>query len=265
MSTLAQIWIYPLKSARGLRIDRAELTVMGLAHDRRWMLVDPSGRFISQRECPALARLEVSLERQLGFRWQKRGLELPLPPYDLPEIEVTVWHSQLRAQVFGSGATEWFSQILERPCRLVYMPETTYRRTNPSFAPGKRVSFADGYPFLLCNLASLADLNCRLSEKSLSPVGIERFRPNLVVDHPTAFAEDGWKELRIGAIPFKVVKPCERCVVISTDQLSGQVGKEPLSTLASYRKIAGKVIFGQNLVASVNQGRLQLGDRLELG
>ncbi|PKL80111.1 MAG: MOSC domain-containing protein, partial [Candidatus Melainabacteria bacterium HGW-Melainabacteria-1] len=197
---------------------------------------------------------------KLNFGWGSEQLQLALPPYQLPHIEVQIWRSKVMAQLFDVGVNAWFSRALMRECRLVYLPDSSFRGTNPDVAPGQRVSFADGYPYLLCNQGSLDDLNQHLRAKGCPTVGIERFRPNLVVSGAKAFAEDNWKQIQIGDIGFELVKPCERCVIISTDQHSGIVGSEPLQTLATYRRQAGKVIFGQNLVARLDCGQVKIAD-----
>lgn len=267
MTYLSELWIYPLKSGRGIRLEQSEITPMGLAHDRRWMLVDATGRFLSQRQCPLMAKIEVSLAaHSLDFGFEGHRLTLPLPPYaQPPELEVSVWESHVLAQPISALADSWFSARLERPCRLVYMPDSTFRPTSPDYAPGQQVGFADGFPFLLCNQDSLDDLNARLTAKGEASIGIDRFRPNLVVSGAGAFAEDEWRELRIGELGFRRVKPCERCVIVTTDQRSGVVGKEPLRTLASYRRLNGKVIFGENLICHSKQGQLRVGSPVSLG
>lgn len=265
---LSEVWIYPLKSARGLSLPQAQLSPTGLQFDRRWMLVDEQGLFLSQRKVPAMARLEVHLGNVLGFSFGDQHLELSLPPYALPETPVQVWRSRVTAQVFASDINAWFSEALQTSCRLVYMPDSTYRRTHPSRAPGKRVSFADGYPYLLTHEASLADLNAQL----VTPVPMNRFRPNLVVRGGEAFAEDHWHELRIGEQLFRNVKLCERCTIITLDQESGErdpaAQTEPLRTLARHHLVGGKAIFGQNLIAlnskDAPQGSLRCGDPVEI-
>lgn len=254
---LTDIWIYPLKSGQGIRLPESELSPMGLQYDRRWMLVDLEGRFLSQRILPNMARLHVSLSAsEIEFEFGGLLLNLPLPPYDLPEIEVNVWRSFVPAQVFSDQVNQWFSQVLEFPCQLTYMPESTWRETNPEKAPGKQVSFADGYPYLLTHQASLDDLNQRL----LEPIPMDRFRPNLVITGGEAFDEEHWLTLRIGEHLFANVKPCERCVITTIDQRSAQQFKEPLRTLARYYQRDGKVIFGQNLVSDSLIGRVKQGD-----
>lgn len=257
---LSEIWIYPIKSAGGIRVPAADLSPTGLRHDRRWMLVDPDGRFVSQRECATMARLRMRLDAEgLHCAWDGQltdSLSLPLPPYELPSRSVTVWRSQVSAQCFPEPVGRWFSQHLERPLQLVYLPDSSFRETNPDYAPGRQVSFADGYPYLLTNQASLDDLNGRLAQ----PVPMTRFRPNLVISGAQAYAEDQWQRLQIGEAVFEIVKPCERCVMITQDQQTGVGGPEPLRTLAGYRRLNGKVIFGQNAVARSLSGRVQTGD-----
>lgn len=266
MTYLSELWIYPLKSGRGTRLAQSEITPMGLAHDRRWMLVDAAGRFLSQRQCPMMAKIEVGLQAHgLDFGFEGHRFTIPLPPYAQPaELEVSVWDSQVLAQPISDLADAWFSARLGRPCRLVYMPDSTFRPTSPDYAPGQQVGFADGFPFLLCNQDSLDDLNARLIARGEPPIGMERFRPNLVVNGAGAFAEDHWRELRIGELGFRRVKPCERCVITTTDQRNGIVGKEPLRTLAGYRRIEGKVIFGENLICHHKSGKIQVGASVSL-
>jgi uncharacterized protein YcbX len=160
----------------------------------------------------------------------------------------------------GEEVSQWFSEFLELSCQLVYMPDNSYRPVNSRYAShNQQVSFADGFPFLLISEASLQDLNERLDQ----PIPMNRFRPNLVVSGCEAFAEDSWRSIRIGSIPFHVVKPCERCLITTVDQAQGIRGKEPLQTLAQYRLSNGKILFGQNLIPA-ELGTLQVGDSVEI-
>lgn len=263
---LSGLYIYPIKSARGTRLERAHFSDLGLDYDRRWMLVNPEGHFLSQREIPDLARLEVQLqtaENALILGFDGEGLELPLPQdetYLRSELlEVQLWRSRVAAQAFAPVADRWLSEKLNRACRLVYMPRSTFRETNPEYAPGRRVSFADGYPFLLTHEASLEDLNQRLEQA----LPMDRFRPNLVVRGGEAFAEDRWRSFELGGHHFVVAKPCERCVMTTQDQQTGERSPEPLRTLARYRKLNGKIIFGQNLYSESQAGFLELGQELK--
>jgi uncharacterized protein YcbX len=183
-------------------------------------------------------------------------LRTPLHPKDTVATSVTVWDDACSASWVGDRAAEWFSEFLGYPCTLVHMGERVVRPADPAFAPaGARVSFADGFPFLMISEESLVDLNSRLSD----PLPMNRFRPNLVVAGGGPFAEDTWKCLEIAGVRLRVVKPCARCVVTTTDQATAERGKEPLRTLATYRKVAGEVMFGQNVVHE-NTGWLRVGN-----
>jgi hypothetical protein len=173
---------------------------------------------------------------------------------------VQVWRDVCDAVPLGEEVNRWFSDFLELSCQLVYMDESTFRPVNPSYATNnEQVSFADGFPFLLISEASLQDLNQRLDE----PVPMNRFRPNLVVSGCEAFAEDDWREIHIGSISFRVVKPCSRCSITTVEQTTGIRGKEPLLTLAQYRRRSGEIFFGQNLISG-ELGTLQIGDVVKI-
>jgi uncharacterized protein YcbX len=171
-----------------------------------------------------------------------------------------VWNSNVPAHAVSGEADAWLTELLGTPCRLVHMPDSTRRECNPERAPGKVVSFADGYPFLVTNEASLADLNRR----ARTELPMNRFRSNLVVRGAEAWAEDNWNEFTIGKVRFKVTKPCGRCQVTTTDQATGEArGPEPLATLATFRDSEFGVRFGMNLVA-LGAGTVRVGDRIDL-
>lgn len=247
MITVRSLHIYPVKSCRGIEVDTAEVGPTGFRHDRQWMVVDSDGTFLSQRSHPVLARVATSIEGDLLILEAPGLSPLELAVADRPgdSRSVVVWKDACEAVSAGSRAAAWFSSLLGTGCELVRLPDDGIRRVDPSYAdPGDRVAFADGFPFLLINQASVDDLNHRLKD----PVPADRFRANIVVEGCGAFAEDGWTSLEIGAIGFRVAKPCARCVVITTDQRDGVRSDEPLKTLAGYRRRDGKVLFGQNLV-----------------
>ena len=250
--------IYPIKSARGIALDESAVDEFGLRYDRRWMVVDEAGVFLSQRSHPRLALVVPGL-RDGALQVDAPGmptLETPLHPKPSVATSVAVWDDTCAATWVGDGAAQWFSDFLGSPCTLVHMADGVVRPANPAFAPpGTRVSFADGFPFLLISEESLADLNRRLAD----PLPMNRFRPNLVVVAGEPYAEDGWSRVEIGGVRLQVVKPCERCLVTTTDQSTGERGKEPLRTLAMYRKVGSDVMFGQNVVHE-NTGRLRVGD-----
>jgi uncharacterized protein len=260
--TLSELHIYPVKSLGGIALKEARVTERGLQHDRRWMVVDPAGRFLTQREHPKMATVWVDVGAD--------SLSLAAPDRDTidvafesalaPELRVQVWSSEVDARAVSSEADGWLSGHLGTPCRLVHMPDSTRRACNPDYAGfDEVVSFADGYPFLVTNEASLADLNRRAG----TDLPMNRFRSNLVVRGAEAWAEDHWKEFTIGEVRFKVAKPCGRCQVTTTDQATGEVrGPEPLATLATFRDSEFGVRFGMNLVA-LGSGTLRVGDRVE--
>ena len=259
---LTGISLYPIKSAGGIALERSEVDEFGLRHDRRWMVVDDSGAFLSQRSHPRMALVTPSLEGH-RLRIQAPGMpviETPLRPRGGVTTTVTVWDDTCPATWLGEDTSRWFSEFLETPCSLVYMGDDVFRPANPAFSPPQaRVSFADAFPFLLISVESLADLNRRLAH----PLPMNRFRPNLVVAGGKPYGEDEWRRLTIGGMGFRVVKPCGRCVVTTTDQATTERGQEPLRTLATYRRRDGEVMFGQNVLHETT-GRLQVGDQVTM-
>ncbi|MCL6414743.1 MOSC domain-containing protein [Aestuariirhabdus sp. Z084] len=257
---ITEINLYPLKSARGLSPSRWDLDQFGLVDDRRWMVVNCEGQFITGRRHPLLTTIDVALTEQ-GIELQRVGmpsLEVKLPDAGAKLLEVVVWGDQVQAQDAGDEAAAWLESVLENPCRLVYMPAGTRRQVDTEYAqPGVVTSFADGFPLLLIGQASLDDLNARLDK----PVPMRRFRPNLVVSTKTAFEEDQWQEIRVGDLSFSVVKSCSRCILTTVDPQTGIKGKEPLQTLSTYRRQKGGVMFGQNLVHK-ETGTLTVGDEV---
>ncbi len=271
MLTLQDLYVYPIKGLGGQRLTRATVTLRGLQHDRRWMLVDANGRFITQREQPRLALLEVHVaETQLRITPK---LAESIPPLCIlteaprtPAEPVVIWQDTVAAQPVGPEADAWFSQYLGQPVRLVYLPDASPRQVDRRFAPeGQHVSLADGYPFLVISQASLDDLNSRLP----NPLPMNRFRPNLVVSGGEPYQEDFWKMFTVGGVSFMGVKPCGRCTVITVDQQTAETGKEPLRTLASYRRNLwglgeNNIYFGMNLLAAEAGGILQVGDAIHV-
>lgn len=261
---LSEINIYPVKSLKGIPLTEAKVEPRGLRYDRRWMLVDADGRFMTQRDFPKMALLETSVNGS-GLKVNFDGSELSVPEEaEKGPVEVGIWEGPVDAAMFGDEVNGWFSDALGVDCRLVTMPETARRRVPAEFAVDPEedhVSFADAFPYLLIGEGSLAELNSRLE----TPVPMNRFRPNLVVSGSEPFAEDGWRKIRIGETIFHLVKPCGRCVLTTVDQATGiKDGKEPLKTLASFRTANGKVLFGQNLIAENPGGTIRVGDEIEV-
>jgi uncharacterized protein YcbX len=257
---VSALYVYPVKSCRGIRVDERAVDARGFVADRRWMVVDESGTFITQREVARLTLVRLSFARH-GFLVEAPNVE----PLSLPTCHeqgearsVRVWNDVGLAILHRAGSA-WFSAFLARKCELVYMPDDYRRRVNPSRArPEDIVSFADGYPFLAISEASLADLNLRLS----TPIGMERFRPSIVVSGTLPFAEDEWAQVRIGELTFRGVKRCDRCTVTTIDPETAEQGREPLRTLSTYRQADGKVWFGMNLIHD-SPGALRVGDLIE--
>ena len=259
---LSALNIYPIKAAHGIALEQSEVDAFGLRHDRRWMVVDDAGGFLSQRSHPRMALVTPSIQGE-RLRIEAPGmpaLTTPLNPSATVATAVTVWDDSCQASWLGEQAAAWFTEFLGTPCSLVYMADDVVRPADPAYAPrDARVSFADGFPFLLISEESLADLNRRLTQ----PIPMNRFRPNLVVRGGEPYAEDGWERIEIGGLGLRVVKPCGRCVVTTTDQRTGERGKEPLRTLATYRNRGGEVMFGQNAVHE-GPGRLRVGDPISV-
>lgn len=236
----------------------AQLNDWGLKFDRNWLVVTAAGRFLTQRENPQMALIETAIGTEklhLNAPGQP-PLEIPLETQPGSLMEVQIWRDWCRAIDQGEEAANWLSRFLGQDCRLVRIGEGYDRpiEANPTKATGQ-VSFADAYPLLLISEASLANLNERLP----SPIPMNRFRPNLVVSGCEPHAEDTWQQIQINQVGFHVAKPCERCIITTTDQATGtRTGAEPLKTLGTYRRVKGGVTFGQNLIHQ-SIGELKVG------
>jgi uncharacterized protein YcbX len=259
---LTGIHVYPVKSLSGHDLNHTVVDGFGLAHDRRWMVVDRDGRFLTQRERPRMALIQVTLEAS------EIGLTAPdMPPLRIstacdggPRVEVVVWQDRCEATAAGQDADIWLSQFLGIECHLVYMSDDVRRQVDQRYAePQHYTSFSDGFPLLLISEASLNDLNSRLEQ----PLSMRRFRPNLVVSGCAPYAEDQWSRIRIGAMELRLVKPCSRCKITTIDPDTGTAGSEPLKTLAGYRRVGNMILFGQNLVYD-RPGELKTGMPVEI-
>lgn len=257
---LSSIAIHPLKSCAPLPLAQALVEPRGLEHDRRWMAVDPDGRFITGRQVPSLVRI-AALPTARGIALSAPGLpriEVAAPAAGAPRVQVMVWRDAVDAACAGDEADAWLTRALDRPARLVHMDALSRRAVDPEHArEGDEVGFADGFPLLLIGQASLDALNARLA----APVPMARFRPNLVVAGAPAHAEDGWRRIRVGGIDFEVAKPCTRCVFTTVDPASGTFDPsgQPLAELKAYRRTPKGVTFGMNLIAR-GTGMLRAGD-----
>lgn len=253
---ISEIWIYPIKSLGGIRLSSAKVLPKGIEYDRRWMLIDAENNFMTQRVFPSMALFKLSfVSGRFVIRYADDTIDLPFT-YQTEPLQSQIWDDSIEVYEVSSSHSEWFSERLGMNCRLVSFPDTNQRPIDPRYASNnEQVSLADGYPLLVVGQASLDDLNQRMNE----PLPMNRFRPNIVFTGGEPYEEDGWKNFRIGANRFAGVKPCARCVLTTVDQDTAVKGIEPLTTLATYRRIENKVYFGQNLIP-LNYNQIAEGD-----
>lgn len=257
---LSSLHIYPIKSSAGITLSNSWVDDYGLSFDRRFVVTDCNGKFITARTKPTLCLVQANLTAN--------GLILTAP--NMPALHVvyhefstdyhgvTVWKDQINSQYCHRTYDEWFSKYLGTECMLHFFGEQSNR---PVIDSDKQVGFADAYPLLLISQASLTDLNSRIDNHNVS---MSQFRPNIVVENTTAFEEDTWKRIKIGEVEFEATTPCSRCVFTTVDPRSGikHAEKEPLRTLKEYRRVPrGEVMFGQNLIA-LNHGEIKQGDEI---
>jgi hypothetical protein len=263
MFRVSQLFIYPIKSLKGISVPAIKLTPTGFEMDRLMMLVDAQGRFVSQREFPALCKFEVHLnikKQSLLVKHREHEIHVPLrPSTNSIKAAVTVWEDTVEAVVADSFINQWFTNQLATEVRLVYMPNANSRKAIlPNTQKEVPVSFADTFPILLVGEASLKLLQSKINMQ----IEMERFRPNLTFTGGEPHAEDLWKSMVINKLEFAIVKPCARCNVVTLNPLSGIHTEEPLKTLALYRKVGNKVLFGQNIIAK-EMGYIQVGDSIQ--
>ncbi|MFM7235043.1 MAG: MOSC domain-containing protein [Flavobacteriales bacterium] len=268
-STIRELFVYPIKSLEGIACDELVVGDRGAVGDRRWMLVDEEGRFITQREHPKLCRFNVS-RGDSGYVIQSsdvsevtNSIQIPFALENGSEKQVQVWSDTMLALEASHEVNHFFREALSMPCKLVYMPEYSHRFADAAYT-GERVlnSFSDGYPLLLIGSASLDELNERLMNVGEHTIGWDRFRPNIVATTQEPHCEDSWASFTLGEVQARGVKLCSRCVFTTINQRDGRKGKEPLKTLATYRNMGGKIMFGQNVVAM--KGTIRVGDSIEV-
>lgn len=265
MLRLSALYRFPMKSAIGERLQRADLDGIGLAGDRRWMLVDASnGRFLTQRALPQMSQLSALWNPAGGLTLSAPGrpsLDVALPDPNSDLRGTFIWKDSMLVPDAGDEAAAWLSEFIGKPCRLVHVPNERARDIPGSLLPEEKVGFADGFPLLLIGQASLDDLSSRVGR----PLEMLRFRPNLVVEGSAPFAEDEWKRIRIGGVEFSVAKGCTRCILTTIDPATGErsADREPLTTLKTYREREGELYFGQNLI-NRSVGTLEVGMDVEV-
>ena len=259
--SISELCIYPIKSCRGIQQKSAIVEAFGLSGDRRWMLVDSTGVMLTQRKIASMCLIHPILgDNTLILRHSAmKDLSVNIPVAN-NKVRVKVWEDYCDAYDAGDNAAIWLTQVLMTECRLVYFPSDGFRQVDLNYAnEGDKIAFSDGFPLLFISQASLDDLNTRLDK----PISMSRFRPNIVVQGCDAFAEDGWKRIRIGDNNFRVVKPCSRCVIPSINLETAEREPEPIKTLLAYRKRDNKIFFGQNVIAE-NNGLIEVGMQVEV-
>ncbi len=266
--TVAGLNIHPLKSGRAIPMQAVSVGLDGIADDRRFMVTEPDGRFITQRELQALAQVEA-YPQDGTVRLVMNGREL-VPSFDAARrLPVTVWDSAVDAALADAASNATLSDWLGRAVRLVHMDGQASRHVGAKWAGHPvPVGFADGFPVLITTTGSLADLNRTLADKGQEPVGMDRFRTNILVEHDEPWAEDLWQSVEIGGIVFDLVKPCARCIMTTQDQITGErIGGNPIQGLAEKRMSADRsvagVLFGWNAVPR-GEGELRLGDAVSV-
>lgn len=261
LMNLQDIYVYPIKSSAGINLSTSWVDNIGLPFDRRFVVSDEKGRFVTARTDPRLCLIQCNLTAT--------GLILTAPDMPILQIDydkclehyqpISIWNDSLEGQCCLPHIDQWFTQYLAKPSKLLYFGEKSTRKVVKTDNP---VAFADGYPLLLISQASLDDLNKRLK----FPVSMSQFRPNLVVHNCAPFEEDKWQHIRIGEVEFEVTKPCSRCIFTTVDPTTGEKHpqQEPLTTLKSYRQVeGGDVMFGQNLIP-LNKGQIKRGDTVTI-
>lgn len=260
---VSRLFIHPIKSCASLARDAVEVRPRGAAGDRRWMLVDEDGRFVTGRKLARLVTLRAEpIADGLRIEWQGERLDVAAPAGEHGRCRVTVWKSEVDAALADPAVSAWLSRALGAALRLVHMDTLAERWAEAAYAgPAQPVSFADGFPWLLLGQSALDALNHRVDP----PLGAESFRPNIVFEGGPAHAEDGWQRLRIGDVVFRMAKPSSRCVFTTVDPERGErrADGQPLKALKTYRERAEGVMFGVNLVAEAT-GTISLGDALEV-
>jgi uncharacterized protein len=264
MYNITRLFIYPVKSLGGFKVAAAQLTDRGFKFDRRFMLIDSSNTFLTQREHPVMSLLQTAIEGDELVIFNKYApadkMMVPLQPPIAATVTVKIWDDECKAQFVSNKADDWLSNKLAMPCRLVYMPDTEKRLVDNRYAQNKEItSFSDGYPLLIIGQASLDDLNNRLAEA----LPMNRFRPNIVFTGGTAYDEDIMAHIKINGVDMFGVKLCARCVMTTINQANAAKAKEPLKTLANYRMKNNKIYFGQNILFG-QTGEIKTGDTIEI-
>lgn len=272
VARVVELWRFPVKSLRGHTLERATLTRTGLAWDRFWMVVDASGKMVTQRTVPRMATVSARVDEESGTLTLRdetrpdRACTTSVfgePESSRPERPARVWSDTVQAREADPAASAWLRDVLGVECSLVYFPPSAVRAVDPAYAgPEDRTHFADGFPMLLASVGSLRSLNTTLER----PVVMERFRANVVIDGSPAWDEERWTRVRIGAVSMRTPKPCTRCSIVDVEPATGASAKGTLEALRALRSekgaapaAKGKTCFGQNMLHDA-LGELRVGD-----
>lgn len=257
--TVTELYIYPIKSLAGIRVESAKATEMGFENDRRWMLIDSENQFITQRKHPILSQFYQKINSgKIEIHFKNRTHEFAVQEYINSPIFSNIWDDETTVFEVNTTTSKWFSEALGFSCKLVQILNKGDRKHQSSkLKQVLNVSLADAYPYLIVGIKSLDFLNKKLDKK----ITIQRFRPNIVISTDLAHQEDDLEFFKIGNISFQNVKPCARCILINTNPENGTVQKEPLRTLSQYRKVDNSVLFGTNVVC-LNEGEIKVGNEL---
>lgn len=260
--SVTQLYIYPVKSFAGIELEKSDVDGMGLKFDRRWMVVSPEGKFITQRTVPKMSLINTDINNgQLVLTIAGKTPHIvPLISDESEKMDVSIWKDNIRVTKIGNDTDKWISEVLGIDCHLVFIEEEVIRQCDLAFSEeGEKTGFADGFPILIVSEESLKDLNKRLK----SPVDMRRFRPNIVISGVEAFAEDNLSDFLINNINMKAVKKCSRCPMPMVDPDVGErTSQEPIATLSTYRKWENKIFFGMNVIHK-SEGIISVGDSLD--
>jgi len=265
MPIISELFIYPLKSAKGLSLSTIAFNQRGPIFDRHWMVINPKKKFLTQRQKPKMCLINTALSDQTLTLSAPEMPRLELPVFDIESlnqrIHATVWHDTVDALDCGDLAAQWISDyLMVEGCRLVYMPDDTQRQIDTNYAKRQEtVSFADGFPSLIISQASLTNFNKKLNQ----PISMANFRPNIVIDNCEAYAEDQWKEIKVAGITFSLVKPCSRCIIPSIEQDTANRQTEVTDALNKHRRRDRATYFGQNALHDTS-GIIRVGDTVEI-
>ena len=257
--TVKELYLYPIKSLAGIRVESAKAEEMGFKNDRRWMLIDEENQFITQRNHPNLSQFYPEIkENKIVILHQDTTHEFFIDETLGEPLFSKVWDDETKVLEVNKPTSKWFSEMLGFECKLVKIANIGDRKHNSSkLNTTLNVSLADGYPYLLIGSESLNFLNEKLEEK----ITMARFRPNIVISSSVAHEEDSFGNFQIGTLKFKNAKPCGRCIMVNTNPKNGIVKKEPLNTLSTYRKVDNSIFFGTNIMC-LNEGEISIGDAL---